>query len=52
MEKNYRDAVNEDINKDITNSEKLLVLPLGEDSKKRTWNSSNNMHKNMKVPLA
>ena len=36
MEKNYRDAVNEDINKDITNSEKLLVLPLGEDSKKIT----------------
>lgn len=36
MENKDRDAVNEDIINDINNSEKLLVLPLGEDSKKIT----------------
>ena len=41
MENNDRDAVNEDIIYDINNSEKLLVLPLGEDSKKITQVISN-----------
>jgi DNA-binding transcriptional ArsR family regulator len=36
MEKNDKDAVTEDTNNDINNSEKLLVLPLGEESKKIT----------------
>lgn len=36
MEKNDKDTVIEDINNDINNSEKLLVLPLGNESKKIT----------------